>query len=357
MSLQTILEGMPKEQKLPFLRKAYLPERQDVAETLANELYLGLRHGAYKMETRREFEEVMRNLIQQAEVSGDKEKVGQLRLQQITSYFYAHDIESAAKNSGDPELVAKVVEHYRKEYFNKAEMVISLLEYLGRKEEAREYSLEAAKALRECNGGFTSSGIYLSLGMKEEAREVLLENGNFNEAIQLAQESLNAEELPRFYKKVFGLAKGKGYNSGFSVQVKVAKLLGDEKLERTTKKKYVDWIMKESKSGYWAGDAHLDLIREVGNKEQLRKMHERIIKALQQGFFSLPGIPESGVDRQVLAEAAGEAYKDTGEIKYAKLALETYEKMGEFPRALEFAKIADPKKAKGLEEIVSLLAA
>ncbi|MFH0700831.1 MAG: hypothetical protein V2A62_00175 [Candidatus Woesearchaeota archaeon] len=342
MDLQTILAEMLPEGRLTFLRQAYRPERQDVAEAILKELEPKLRNGSdfYKSSERAEFNGIIATQIRQAEEFKDTERVKRLQFQQITSYFYANDIESAAKSNGNIELVEKVIENYRAQYFNKAEMVISLLEHLGRKDEAREYSLEAAQALRKTGSGYTASNIYLRLGMSKEAIEVRLDNNDFDEAIKLAQEHLSEEELPPFYRRVFKAAKGKGYENGFPVQVKIAKLLKNKKLERTTKKEYVDWIMTKREAGY------LDLIREVGTKKQLRDMHEIIV-----AFYQLDKRkPES------LAKAAEEAYNDTAEKKYATLASGAYEKYGNFPKALEFARISNPQRIPFLAQAAELVA-
>jgi hypothetical protein len=352
MSLQTVLEGISREHRLPFLRKAFRPERQDVAEALIGELEPKLRNGSdfYRKEERSEFNEVVGTLIRQAEESGDTDRANALRFQQITSHFYADDIGTAAKNTGSPELVERTIEHYRGQYFNKAEMVINLLEHLGRKDEAREYSLEAAEALRRTNGGITASKIYLGFGMNQEAVEVRLDNKRFDEVIKLAQEHLGEEELPQLYQRVFDAAEGEGYDNGFPVKVRIAKLIGDEELERTTKKKYVDFVMAKGKAGY------LGLIREAGTEQQLRDMHERIVAFNQQDGFYGCTCGWIRIEPKSLAEAAEEAYQDTQQVKYADFAMKTYEEIGDLPKALEFARVADPKKAEVLEKAVSLIA-
>lgn len=357
MSLQTVLEGVAREQRLPLLRKAYRPERHDVAEALLNELEPRLRGNSdfFERDERREFNSIIETLMRQAKEAGDTERVRALGLRYVTSHFYAEDIESAAKSSEDQELIEKVIETYREKYFNKAEMVINLLEHLGRKEEAKAYSLEAAQALRRINGGHGAIQIYLRLGLNKEVIEVELDNKNFEQAINLAQKDLSAEELPLFYKRVFAVAEGEGYDHGFPVQVKVTKLLGDEELERTTKKRYVDWIMGQpDKTGY------LSLVREVGTKEQLRELHKRIVAFYQQGYIEWEGCSgETHFQRlrpEELAQAAEEAYQDTQQIEYATIALKVCEQTGNFPKALEFARLVDPQKATILEEAVGLMA-
>ncbi len=342
MDLQAILREVPVEGRLNFLRQAYRPERQDIAEALLSELEPRLRsgRGLTEQNERKEFDGIIKNLIIQAEESQNTERANALRFKQITSYFYANDIESAAKETRIPELVGRTIEHYKGQYFNKAEMVIHLLEHLGRKDEAKKYSLEAAEALRKTNSGHVSSQIYLRFGMNKEAIEVRLDNKDFDEAITLAQEHLSEEELPQFYRRVFKAAERKGYDNGFPVQVKIAKLLGDKELERTTKKEYVDWVMTKREAGY------LDLIREVGTEKQLREMHEMIV-----AFYQLDKRkPES------LAKAAEEAYNDTAEKKYATLTSGAYEKYGNFPKALEFARISDPQRVPFLTQAAELVA-
>lgn len=357
MSLQTVLEGVAREQRLPLLWKAYRPERRDVAEALLDELELRLKYGSdfLKRYERREFDGIMETLKRQAKEAGDIERVRALGLRYITSHFYADDIESAAKSSGDQKLIEKVVEMYRGEYFNKAEMVINLLEHLGRKEEARAYSLEAAQTLRRINGGCGAVQIYLRLGMDKEAIEVKFDNKAFEEAIRLAQNYLSTEELPQFYKRVFAAVEGEGYDHGFPFQVKVTKLLGDEELERTTKKRYVDWIMGQpDKTGY------LSLVREVGTAEQLRELHKRRVAFYQQGYIEWQGCSgETHFQRlgpEELAQAAEEAYKDTQQMEYATIALKACEQTGNFLKALEFARLIDSPRAKVLEEAVGLMA-
>ena len=349
MSLQIVLEGILEEHRLPFLRKAFRAERQDVAEALLSELESNLRNGSDQKGERREFNEIIEGLIEQAEKVGNSNRATMLRFQHITSYFFADDIGSAAKRSKNPELVEKTINHYRGQYFNKAEMVISLLEHLGQTDQAQEYSLEAAEALRRTNGGVTAVKIYSSLGMFKEAIEVRLDNNNFDGAIQLAQKHLGEEELPQFYQKVFDIAKEKEYDNGFPVQVRIATLLGDEKLERETKKKYVKLVMAGDKTGY------LDLIREVGTEEQLTQMHERVVTFYQQdGFYGFTN-RWIRIEPKDLAEAAEKAFQDTQQVKYAGIAMNTYEKIGNLPKALEFARIADYKKAEVLEKAVSLI--
>lgn len=351
MTLQTILEGISREQRLPFLRKAFRPERSDVAEALLSELGPRLRNGSdfYNKKERSEFNGIIETLIRNAEVSGDTDKANALRFQQITSHFYADDIEAAAKSTENPELIERTIEHYRGQHFNKAEMVINLLGHLGRTDEVREYSLEAAEALRSINGGITASDIYLRLGMTEEAVEVRLGNNTFDEAIKFAQEHLDKEKLPALYQRVFEAAKGKGYDQGFPVQIRAAKLLGDSELEKTTKRRYVDFVMAKEETGY------LSLIREAGTPEQLEQMHERIVAFNQQsGFYGVCGW--ISIPPQDLAKAAEDAYQDTQEIKYASIAMETYEGIGNFHKALEFARVADPKRVEVLERTVDLIA-
>ncbi len=364
MSLQTILEGMPDESKLSFLRKAYLPERTDVAEALLGELEIKLRAGSdfYRKDDRTEFNRVITTLIRNADESGDRNKAAELRFQWITSHFFARDIELAAKSTENPVLIEKTIEHYRKEYFNKAEMVINLLNHVGRHEEAREYSLEAAKALRTSNSSirsFMAVEIYSHLGMFKEAIEVQLDNQDFNEAIKFAQEHLREEELPPFYRRVFNASKGKGYDYGFPFQVKATGLLGDKSLEMATKKAYVDWVMTATDDYDGEKVGYLDLLREAGTKEQLVEMHRRIVAFYQQGYVGWSGC--SGVTHWArlkpkdLAEAAEEAYKDTLQANYAVIAMNAYKKAENFPKALEFARIAEPQKAHLLEEMVALL--
>ncbi len=358
MSLQTILEEMPKELKLPFLRNAYRPERTDVAEALLGELKIRLINGSdfYRKDDRTEFNRVITALIRNADGSGDAKKADELRFRWITSHFYASDIELAAKSTENTGLIAKTIEHYREKYLNKAEMVINLLNHVGRHEEARKYSLEAAEALKTSNGGGTAVKIYSDLGMFKEAIEVKLDNEDFDGAIKLAQEHLREEELPPFYRRVFNASKGKGYDDGFPFQVKAAGLLGDKSLEMATKKAYADWVMTATDNCEGDKIGYLGLLREAGTKEQLRQMHERIIAFYQQEYFTSKWfLREKKVQINQLAQAAEEAYSDTRETRYARIAMETYEKIGDFPKALEFSRIADPKKVHLLEEVVALL--
>ena len=352
MSLQTVLEELPKELRLPFLRKAYRSERQDVAEALLSELKENPRRGpdCYK-----EFDQIIGTLIRQAKKSGDTKRESDLEFRRITSCFYTSNhtgnIEAAAKKNGNPDLISRVIDHYRQDHWCNWEMVMNLLEHLGREGEAREYALEVIQVLDEKRKSSLRAGgkwanhsvdsIYMRLGMFREAVEVKLDNKDFDEAIRLAQEHLSEEELPQLYQRVFDAAEGEGYENGFPVQVRAAKLLGDEELERTTKKKYVDFVMAKGEGGY------LDLIREAGTEQQLRETHERIVAFHQQYDFYRP--PKS------LAKAAGEAYRDTQQVKYAGIALEAYEKIGDLPKTLEFARITDPKKAEVLEMAVSLM--
>lgn len=357
MQLQEILKVLPEnsELRIRFLRQAHRYERYEVTEALLRELELRLKNGSHLYETdeRREFDETIGDLIKQAEKAGDRDRATTLRFRQITSYSYAKDIESAAKSSGNPELIRKVIENYRAEYFNKAEMVINLLEHLGRKDEAKEYSLEAAKALRRTNGDYPASHIYLGLKMFKEAIEVKLENKSFDEAIKLAQEHFSEEELPQFYRRVFDAAEEKGYDNGFPVQVKAAKLLSDGELERATKKKYVDWIMGSTdKVGY------LELIKEAGTLDQLRKAHERVVHFYQRGkweWLSCGGRKKITLGAEDLAKAAAEAYQDLCDEKYAHIALRAFEEAGDLPKALFYARIVDPGRARTLEEVVVLL--
>ncbi len=358
--LEALLEGRSQETKLSILRNAYTPERVDVAERLIEELSKNMCSEEIELELR----ELIETQINIANASGYSERAKNLKIQYITAHFYSDEIERLAKESNDPEIIDAVISNYKGECWHKGHMIMNLLELLGRKEEAVAYALEAIDALdaerqsSKKNGGIlVTHGVddfCVRIGLYDKAVDVLVDNEEFEKAVKLAQKYLSEKKLSPLYKKIYNLADNMRSETRFDVKIAMAELLKDENLIVCAKRGYLDWFVNETEEPGCIG-----LAREIGTKEQLRTLHERVVAFYEKGWFIGTGFGRSQrIELKVedLAKAAEEAYTDLSDLKYARVAMDAYNKITDFTNALKYARIiGDQEKIAFFESALSLV--
>ncbi|MBT3298302.1 hypothetical protein HN385_05230 [archaeon] len=367
MSLQTILDEMPVSFRLPFLRSVSSSGNNQANEAsglLLNELEKDLKMGrgdTPQSKTRIEYTTLMDAKIDEAKFNENLDEINDLTFRLVTSHKYCGLIEKDVKKINDPIITRKVIDEYKsKDPWGGGtwEMVVNLMEHLGQYQESLEYGLQSIdiineRRIRGPKGSWKNHGvdnIYLKFDMFEEAVEICLDNLDFDKAISLAEKHLVEEKLPGIYQRVFNEVKGGGYHQGFPVQIMAAKKLGDETLLRESKVSYVNWLIDTGKDG------NLNLIREVGTLEQLNTMHSRIVNyhvdELSCNFIN----SERGqYHLGCLLESAEEAYQDTKHDGFAVHVMDTAVKLGDFPKASEYANILNSPNAKLYEEAAQLM--
>ncbi len=365
MSLQQVLDNMPVSFKLPFLRGVINSENEqssDASDLLLNILETDLQMGrgdTPNSRNRIEYNSLIHNKIEVARQVGDQERVNDLIFRLVNSHHYNDSIQNAAIKSNNLVVIERTIDEFKsKDPWRNWDLVMNLMEHLGQSEEAKVYALNAIDKINERRtrgpkGSWKNHGvdnIYIHLGMYEEAVEIRLDNLDFIEAMNLAEEYLPKDKLPDIYQRSFDGVKGHGYHQGYPIQIIAAEKLGDERLLRRTKEDYINWLINTGKDG------RLDLVKEVGTQKQLFNMHSRIVgyhvAELECNFIN----SERGMYHlDCLFECAQEAYQDTNDKKFASHAMDAAEKLCNFPKALEYAKIVGSDKVSIYEEAVQLM--
>ena len=240
-----------------------------------------------------------------------------------------HDVLEFARTYNDPETLELLIERFRGRHSPFAETIMDLMELAERHDEARAYAFEAIAAIeprrleaRLHGGRWFNHGVdnlYCRLGMFEEAIEICIDNGDFDKAIELVQDHLHSKEQAIFYRSIYRAAEDSGqYHRGIPTQIRVAKLLKDDELLMKTRKIYVDYLLNERKEGY-----DPKLFKGAATPEQMEEAHRRHLRDCIGIYGRDHGDCRGFLIKAnpiMIAEAAEEAYRDLGSLRYARLA-------------------------------------
>jgi len=353
MVFEDTLNLVPGRKRTAFLEKAY---EQGIDGALDYILMIGK-----FPRTPREnllIKRVVDDLLNNARESNDLGKVQEMQTYIAEARSYKDQEKVAiAIESEDPLFISSVLDHFQSSEDSwSIGAGMDMLNRLGRSNEVKEYTLKGIAPINErrregiARGCYWTSfvhDLYLRLEMVSEALDIRLEDCDFTDAITLAQKHLEGEELASFYRRVYDTAEGHGYCNGYPTQMKIAKdLLKDSELVLAAKRKHLDWAITELKVGK-IGHFPLDIARELGTREDLEAFHEKRMEYLTY----------SHQDRRNVADAAREAYEDTGIESYAHLAMNHYKNLRDPRQELEMARIVVPntERTRDLEFVVDFM--
>ena len=365
MELSDIIKGIPQEQRLEFVRKAYdnHPNRTELYEELIKQLRNTLRESGFsdEKEIRTEIFNAMHEQMRYAKEAGDKAREQKLKLDYVFSFQY-NQILPLIEKWNDAEVAEAVFEKIKPEMtLSAAELASGILEYLDKGEEAKQYLIDFAERFDKATsnrarpGGVTITDVwhvkeaYLRVGKVDRALQVLIEGRDYDAATNLAKKSLPEDEQKKIFRQIYDSAKANrgGYNRNFPIMITTAENMKDKELADKTKKEYVSYIINSTDDAGW-----IEYVREFGTKEQLVEMHHRIVN---EWVGSLAKRDSWGLTN--LIKSASEAYQDTQDKNYAGILAKAYKKKGDYKMALDYARIADPDEAKLIQAAMELVKA
>ncbi len=252
------------------------------------------------------------------------------------------EIKKAALASTDPDEVLAIIERVKDQFWPFGDIVVKLYEHIGRELDARRYGLEAASALDAMNrtGSYSwlATELYLRFGRWEQALDILLKNGEIDEAIKVAQEHYPVKERPAFYLRAYKETIGKClYHNGFPARMKLLGLLGEDALVRREARNYIGWMLDKRKL------LSIDFVKQYGTKHDLALAYELHIGWYEKGWVlsyrSGFACRVPVATPQQTAELCEAAFKDTDETIFAFWAMKVYNKLGNAAKETGYAQI------------------
>lgn len=230
--------------------------------------------------------------------------------------------------------------------------VINLLEYIDAHQEADLFGVKALQDLTkrfEVSDSETRKNLtYMLLPLAQRYHQhdlelgIYLRNGNYETAVNRAQEILEGDTLTSFYRVAYErIVCDKKSEPRYELMTELCLLLNDHDLLLKTRKHHLAWLLRQPNI-----EIPLELAETVADDNELVEVYRFNIK-----YHAEPGL---NIARDIkpanplkAAQIAERAYANFPLIEFAHAAMVNYERVGRYSEALSWSKKAGDENLPG----------